>query len=121
MKGTRGDSLDDRRSSANDARKAMLEKFRQKVQDPGLQDRLAVRKAQAEARDARQKERDEQKAAEKARIEAEQLAAEKARIEAEEARKAAELDEMMRLEAERKAARDARYAARKARKQGNRR
>lgn len=119
----KGETLDERRALALEARKAMLDKFRQKANpnDPELQAKLAERKAVAEAREIRHKERDAIKAAEAARIAAEKAEAERIAREAEEARKAQELESILLLEAERKAARDARYAARKARRgKGNR-
>jgi Family of unknown function (DUF6481) len=119
----KGETLDERRELAMEAKKAMLEKFRQKANpnDPELQAKLAERKVLAEARDLRHKEREAIKAAEAARIAAEKAEADRIAREAAEAKQAEELEVMLRLEAERKAARDARYAARKARRgKGNR-
>ena len=108
----------DRLSTANSAKKALLEKFRAQPRpdDPAVIARDAERKAVAIAREQRAIER---KAAQEA--EAIRLATEKATREAEEAaRSAAEKSEREEreaaLEAEQKAKRDARYAARKARR-----
>lgn len=121
----------ERRNAANEAKKALLERFKSKpaADDPAVLARQAERKAILAAREIREAEKARLKqeklareAAEKAEREA---AAEAARIAAEEAaaaeakiREAEETDRISRLladEAERKAKRDARYAARKAR------
>jgi hypothetical protein len=121
----------ERRNAANEAKKALLERFKAKpaADDPAVLARQAERKAILEARAIREAEKARLKqeklareAAEKAEREA---AAEAARIAAEEAaaaeakiREAEETERIARLladEAERKAKRDARYAARKAR------
>ncbi|CAM5443327.1 DUF6481 family protein [Mesorhizobium sp. UC22_110] len=121
----------ERRNAANEAKKALLERFKAKpaADDPAVLARQAERKAILEARAIREaekarlkQERLAREAAEKAEREA---AAEAARLEAEakareEAalREAEENDRISRLladEAERKAKRDARYAARKSR------
>ena len=121
----------ERRNAANEAKKALLERFKAKpaADDPAVLARQAERKAILEARAIREaekarlkQERLAREAAEKAEREA---AAEAARLEAEakareEAalREAEENDRIARLladEAERKAKRDARYAARKSR------
>lgn len=114
----------DRRQSAEEAKKALLEKFKARpaADDPAIQARIAERKAVAEAREKREAERREQKRLKaeqeaRERAEREQAAALAARTEAE-AKEQAEQDMVARLladEAERKARRDARYAARKAR------
>jgi hypothetical protein len=98
-------NFDDRIDAAAAARKAALEKFLARRDDPAVQQKQAELAAVAEARAARTAERKAAKEAEAARIAAE-LAAEQRR--SAEARAA--------QEQERKAARDARYAARKARK-----
>lgn len=121
----------ERRNAANEAKKALLERFKARpaADDPKVLARQAERQAILEARSIRE--------AEKARLKQEKLAreaAEKAAREAEEARlraeaeaKAAEeakihaaeenerIGRLLADEAERKAKRDARYAARKAR------
>ncbi|BAV49298.1 hypothetical protein MesoLj113a_06050 [Mesorhizobium sp. 113-1-2] len=121
----------ERRNAANEAKKALLERFKSKpaADDPAVLARQAERKAILEAREIRE--------AEKARLKQEKLAreavekaereaaAEAARIAAEEAalaeakiKEAEETERIARLladEAERKAKRDARYAARKQR------
>ncbi|TPK89651.1 hypothetical protein FJ934_12270 [Mesorhizobium sp. B2-4-12] len=121
----------ERRNAANEAKKALLERFKSKpaADDPAVLARQAERKAILAAREIREAEKARLKqeklareAAEKAEREA---AAETARIAAEEAaaaeakiREAEETERIARLladEAERKAKRDARYAARKAR------
>ncbi|MDX8458217.1 DUF6481 family protein [Mesorhizobium humile] len=121
----------ERRNAANEAKKALLERFKAKpaADDPAVLAKQAERKAILEARAIREAEKARLKqeklareAAEKAEREA---AAEAARIAAEEAaqaeakiREAEENERISRLlsdEAERKAKRDARYAARKAR------
>ena len=103
----------DRRQTANEAKKALLDKFKA---------RPAERKAVAAAREQREAERREQKRLKEeteARESAERAAAAEAAARAEAESKAqAEHDAVARLladEAERKAKRDARYAARKAR------
>lgn len=121
----------DRMSAANEAKKALLNKFKARPtpDDPRVLARQEERKAILEARAIRETERERLKqerlareAAERAereakaeaeRIETEARLAEEARIrEAEEALRVAS---MLSLEAEQKAKRDARYAARKAR------
>jgi hypothetical protein len=121
----------ERRNAANEAKKALLERFKAKPgpDDPTVQARLAERKAILEARAEREAEKARLKqeklareAAEKAKREA---AAEAARLVAEQAaqaeaklREAEENERIARLladEAARKAKRDARYAARKQR------
>lgn len=103
----------DRLGAAANAKKALLEKFREQpgADDPAVAERQAARQAAAIAREARAAERKAAREAQKAAEIAEQAARE-----ANEAREAAERAEReVALEAERKAARDARYAARKAR------
>ncbi|RJG42914.1 MULTISPECIES: DUF6481 family protein [unclassified Mesorhizobium] len=121
----------ERRNAANEARKALLERFKSRPaeDDPEVQARKAERQAILEAREKRNAEKEKLKqerlareaiekaereaAAEAARIAAEEAAAAEAKI-----REAEETDRITRLladEAERKAKRDARYAARKAR------
>jgi len=121
----------ERRNAANEAKKALLERFKSKpaADDPAVLARQAERKAILQAREIREAEKARLKqeklareAAEKAEREA---AAEAARIAAEEAaqaeakiKEAEENERIARLladEAERKAKRDARYAARKQR------
>ena len=108
----------DRKSAAEQARKALLEKFRAKPgpDDPAVLKRQEERKAIAEAREVRAAER---RAARAAADEAERLAREAA-AKAEEERLAREAEEHAeaerQLKAAQKAARDARYAARKAAK-----
>jgi hypothetical protein len=113
--------LKDRQKNASEARKAMLEKFLAKAEDPVLEQRRVERAAVEEARRIRQAEREAAKKVEAERLAAEAAAralaeAEAKRIAEEEAARKAkeEADSMMTLLADQKAARDARYAARKA-------
>lgn len=121
----------ERRNAANEARKALLERFKAKPSpdDPAVQAKMAERKAILEARAKRDAEKQRLKQERLAREAAERAeraaAAEAARLAAEEAAQAEakrreheETERIARLladEAERKAKRDARYAARKAR------
>jgi len=102
-------NFDDRIDAAAAARKAALEKFLARRDDPAVQQKQAELAAMAEARAARTAERKAAKEAEATRI-----AAELAAKQREEQRLAAEVRATE--DSERKAARDARYAARKARK-----
>ncbi|TPJ74294.1 DUF6481 family protein [Mesorhizobium sp. B2-7-1] len=121
----------ERRNAANEAKKALLERFKAKpaADDPAVLARQAERKAILDARAIREAEKarlkqeklareaaekaERQAMAEAARLAAEAVAAEEAeRRQAEESERIAfELAD----EASRKAKRDARYAARKAR------
>jgi hypothetical protein len=121
MASFRDTDLQDRQKNASEARKAMLQKFLAKAEDPTLEQRRAERAAIEEARRVRQAEREAERKREAERLAAE--AAARAAAEAEEKRIAEELaalkakedaDNMVKLLAEQKAARDARYAARKA-------
>src|ERR671912_2659987 len=103
----------ERLSTAANAKKAMLERFRARsgTDDPAVLERQAARQAISVAREARITERKDAREAKVARE-----AAEQAEREAEAARQAAAMqaEQAAReavLEAERKAARDARYAA----------
>lgn len=121
----------ERRNAANEAKKALLERFKTRpaADDPAVVARKAERQAILAARAERDAEKAKLKqerlareaaeratreaAAEKARLEAEAKAAEEARL-----RESEENERIARLladEAERKAKRDARYAARKSR------
>ena len=122
----------ERRNAANDAKKALLERFKAKPapDDPAVLARKAERQAILDAREKRAIEKErlrQEKLAREAVERAEREAAEAAaRIAGEEAAqaeaKAKEAEETERIarllgdEAERKAKRDARYAARKSRK-----
>lgn len=120
--------LEDRRSAADAAKKAMLEKFRAALQDPAMEAQRAKRLADHEARLIRMAEREAIKEARKAELAA-QAAREAALVsqaarEAEEAKARAVSEEAERaavLKAEQKTERDARYAARKAAKKMRRR
>jgi hypothetical protein len=121
----------ERRNAANEAKQALLERFKAKpaADDPAVLARQAERKAILEARKVREAEKAKLKqerlareAAEKAEreatAEAARLAAEEAAQAEAKAREAEETERIARLladEAERKAKRDARYAARKQR------
>jgi hypothetical protein len=106
----------ERLSAAAQAKRAMLERFRAKADDPAALEREAARRAVSEAREQRHAERKAAREAEAAqkKADAERHAAETAEREARE--KAEKEARELSLEAERKAARDARYAARKKRK-----
>jgi Family of unknown function (DUF6481) len=116
MAGFKQPDFIERQQAAAKARQAALEKFRAKVGDPALAQRLTERSAGAADRKALKSVRDAEKAEKKARDaeRAEQakrdaaLQAERDKVEREERARA--------VEAENKAARDARYAARKSRK-----
>lgn len=121
----------ERRNAANEAKKALLERFKAKpaADDPTVLARQAERKAILDARAIREAEKARLKqeklareAAEKAErqaiAEAARLAAEAAAAEEAERRQAEESERIafeLADEAARKAKRDARYAARKAR------
>ena len=120
--------LEDRRSAAETAKKAMLEKFRAALQDPVGEQRRAKRLAIHEARLVRTAEREAAKKATEAKLAAqaarESELADRAVREAEEAKAriaAEEVDRAVALKAIQKAERDARYAARKAAKNVRRR
>jgi hypothetical protein len=121
----------ERRNAANEAKKALLERFKARPadDDPEVLARKAERQAILEARAIREAEKArlkqeklareaaEKAAREAAAAEARRIAEEAAAAEAK-AREAEENERIARLladEAERKAKRDARYAARKAR------
>ncbi len=120
--------LEDRRSAADAARKAMLEKFRAALQDPVREEQRAKRLAIHNARLVRMAEREAAKKATEAKLAAQaarksELANQAARA-AEEAKTRAAAEEAERaaaLKAEQKAERDSRYAARKAAKMVRRR
>ncbi|MBF9233557.1 DUF6481 family protein [Microvirga alba] len=125
MSGFRDIGFGDRLSTAENARKAMLERVRAKPgpDDPAMAERRAARQAVSTAREARLAEREANKIADQAREAAEQQAREAAEHEQRLAQEANEatakveaVERQVTLEAEQKAARDARYAARKARK-----
>jgi hypothetical protein len=121
--GFKDPKFEDRRSAADAAQKAAIEKFRAALQDPTIEEQRAKRLAVDHARRIRMAEREAAKEATEARLAAE-AARETERVnhaerEAEEAkaRAAAEdLDRAVSLKAEQKSNRDARYAARKAAK-----
>lgn len=116
MAGFKEKDFNERRNAAADAKKALLERYKAKVQDPSLAERQAERVAAAKERELRQAQRKAEKEAE-AKRSAEEKAAREAAEAAERIAQAekAEADQAALLAAQ-KAARDARYAARKARK-----
>jgi hypothetical protein len=113
-------NFEERRSTAEAAKKAKLEKFRSLSAeiDRGATERLAARQVINEARAIRAAERETARLANEARL-AEETAAREEALKAEQAECDAQVAEQaareIALAAERKAARDARYAARKAR------
>jgi hypothetical protein len=125
MSGHNDKKFSERLSTAADAKKAMLEKFRARPapHDPAVVARQEARHAISDARSARVAEQEsaraEQKAAGRAQ-DAREAAAREARETAEQEQRKRDAAELVEREAalqvERKAARDARYAARKARK-----
>lgn len=121
MAGFKDVNFNERRDTAEAAKKAKLEKFRalNAQLDQGAAERLAARQAIVAARDLRIAEREAARLAKEARA-AEDQAAREIALKAEQAERDAKAAEQAEREvvseAERKAARDARYAARKARK-----
>ena len=115
---TRDKDFNDRRDNAQNARLAMLERFRARppADDPEVLAKQAERRAVAEARDQRKAEREAVRKAEEERIAAEKLAAELAELERLEREAAEKAERDAILAAEQKAARDLRYANRKKRK-----
>jgi Family of unknown function (DUF6481) len=120
--------LEDRRSTADVAKKVMLEKFRTALQDPAREEHGAKRLAIHNARLVRMAERETAKKVTEAKLAAqaarESELANQAVREAEEANTrlaAEEAEHASALKAEQKAGRDARYAARKAAKKVRRR
>jgi hypothetical protein len=111
----------ERQTAAQNAKKALLERFRAKAADPNAAARLQERAVEAGQREAARKVREAEKAERKAR-EAEAAEAAKREAIAQAERAAAEKAERERAaEAAAKAARDARYAARKSKsKKGKR-
>jgi DNA polymerase II small subunit/DNA polymerase delta subunit B len=114
-------NFDDRRQNSQNAKAALLEKFKARPpqDDPDVIAKAKQRQEIAQARDDRARERErirvetERKAAEEKRLREE--AELKAQIEREEAEATALAARKAQEAEERKAARDARYAARKAR------
>lgn len=117
----------DRLSSAQQAKQALLAKFRQAAADPAVAERAAARSAVIAARQVREAEKEKRLAAEAAERErlaeleriAQAEAAAQAAAEAAE-RERQEAEAALALLAQQKAARDARYAARKAAKKQRR-
>ena len=118
MSGHTNKNFSERLSTAAQAKKAMLDKFRARPapDDPAVVAKHEARQALSDAREARTAEREAARIAQKARETAERSARETADKE-QRVREDAELTQReAALKSERKAARDARYAARKARK-----
>lgn len=108
MHGMKRDDFNSRRDTANTARKAMIDKFREQPRpdDPAVQERLAAQRAVAEAREQRRADRLAERAAEAEaaaaevrrleieaaarQVEASRLAAEQALLDAAAAREAAD-------------------------------
>jgi hypothetical protein len=116
---TSSPNLNDRLSAAAAARKALIDGFKAKRDDPQMPARRAALKEISEAREIRRSQRQAAQEAEAARLaeEAAAAAAEQKAREVEETRLAQEAKaNAAALETERKTKRDARYAARKARR-----
>jgi predicted ribosome quality control (RQC) complex YloA/Tae2 family protein len=126
--GPKGSSVEDRITRQNDAKKALLERFKSapKPGDTAYEEQQAKLKDIAEALRAKQKAEEEARRIREAKQKAEREA-EEARKAAEEAKRLAEEEAARKMKekseadaahllllAEQKAARDARYAARKA-------
>jgi len=115
MAGFKQPDFIERQEAAAKARKVALEKFRAKVADPALAERLTARAARAAERSAIKTTREIERAEKKAReAEPAQQAERDAAIEAERA-KTESAERERASQAEQKAARDARYAAPKSR------
>ncbi len=119
--------LAQRNASAAEAKKGLLEKFRQASGDPGIAERLAARAEIARARAVREEKRAAERLvlqaqkAEEARQAAERAAEMQREVEASHAQDLAlKAEKDLALLAEQKAARDERYAARKAAKKERR-
>ncbi|HEY2526356.1 MAG TPA: DUF6481 family protein [Xanthobacteraceae bacterium] len=115
MAGFKQPDFIERQEAAAKARKLASEKFRAKVADPALAERLTARAVGAAQRSAIKTTREIERVEKKAReAEQAQRAERDAAIEAERA-KAESAERERASQAEQKAARDARYAARKSR------
>jgi uncharacterized protein YaiL (DUF2058 family) len=115
MAGFKQPDFIERQEAAAKARKVALDKFRAKVADPGLADRLTARTARAAEHSAIKATREIEKAEKNAReVERSQQAERDAAIETERA-KAESAERERALQAKQKTARDARYTARKSR------
>ncbi len=119
--GLRTPSLADRQRAAADAKKAAVERYRARLNDPGFAERQVVRLAVAAAREIRVAERRADEEARKAREAAERATREEAERAAREAARQAELAAIQaakerEVEAALLNTRKARKAARKARK-----
>ncbi|SCM71389.1 conserved hypothetical protein [uncultured Pleomorphomonas sp.] len=125
MRAIKNKDLNDRRSTANDAKAAQLQAYRAAIAAaaPTREARQAERLAIAEARDGRRAERERLKLEEQNRIAAEAAereaaiaAAARAETEARELANKNRIARVLEDEAARKAERDRRYANRKARR-----
>ncbi len=110
----------DRRQAANDAKKAALERFKNRVGPghPDFEKMQAERVRLAAERDERHRAAKEDKVRQEAEAKAAAAAAEETRIKAERTAYLAKLALDKEMQADQKASRDARYAARKAAKAG---
>lgn len=124
MKNTKNKDITDRRSSAVEAKAALLQAFlaAKKAAEPTLEARQAERLALAAAREKRRADREQAKRDEQARILAEKAerdgakaAAAKAEADARELADKNRIAQVVEDYAARKAERDRRYASRKAR------
>ena len=117
MKGFKPQNFSDRLSASNSARQAAVEKLKAKLDPnrPEAVEKRAERLALAQAREARNAEREAQRLAEIKRQEDERVARETAEKAEQEEKKRRETEKLQDLLAAQKAARDARYAARKSR------
>ena len=110
-------NFSERLSTAADAKRTMLEKFRARpaAEDPAVVARQEARRAISDAREARMAEQEATRKVQDAHEAAEREARMMAERERQTLEAAEALEREAALEIERKAARDARYAARKAR------
>ena len=111
-------NFSERLSTAADAKKTMVEKFRARpaADDPAVVARHEARRAISDAREARKAEQETTRRVQDAHEAATRVARDMAEQEQRSLEAAEALEREAALEVERKAARDARYAARKARK-----
>lgn len=118
MRGVKEKGFGERLSTAADAKKAALDRFRTRppADDPAVLERQASRQAVALAREARAAERTAARLEKEARDAEEKRAREAAEAEQRDREITERIEREAALDLERKVARDARYAARKARK-----
>jgi hypothetical protein len=120
MNGFKFQDHNDRRQAANEAKKAALERFKNRIGPghPDFEKMQAERVRLAAEREERHRVAKEEKARREAEERAAAAAAEEARIKAERTAYLAKMAAEKELQAKQKEARDARYAARKAAKAG---